>query len=188
MNTILFEQLLYEEEGVLLDFKSHQYPFSKAIEAEKSELLKDILGFVNAWRRGSDAYILIGVKEIRGGRSEVLGISSEKHLDDHSLQQFVNNLVNRPIQFRYEAYGYEGKQVGIICINERHRPIYLKKNYGKLKKETVYVRRGSSTDPNKPASIDEIAQMGLVTPQESAQLNVGFADLQRDVTLGTELS
>ena len=31
------------------------------------------------------------------------------------------------------------------------RPIYLKRNYGKLKKEEVYMRRGSSTAP-RPAS------------------------------------
>jgi predicted HTH transcriptional regulator len=46
---------------------------SKLADDEKSELLKDILGFANAWRRAT-AYILIGVKEVRGGRSNVVGI------------------------------------------------------------------------------------------------------------------
>ena len=40
------ESLLYEEEGNTLDFKKEQYKFSKATDEEKSELLKDILGFV----------------------------------------------------------------------------------------------------------------------------------------------
>ena len=50
MDNGLFERLLYEEENVTLDFKSKQYHFAKATEDEKSELLKDILGFANAWR------------------------------------------------------------------------------------------------------------------------------------------
>src|SRR5579864_5379397 len=65
MNDVLFERLLYEEESTTLDFKKEQYRFAKATEYEKSELLKDILGFANAWRR-SEAYILIGVEEMRG--------------------------------------------------------------------------------------------------------------------------
>jgi hypothetical protein len=51
MNDVLFERLLYEEESPTLDFKREQYRFSKASDDEKSELLKDILGFANAWRR-----------------------------------------------------------------------------------------------------------------------------------------
>jgi predicted HTH transcriptional regulator len=109
MNSDLFEQLLYEEENTSLDFKVEQYRFSKATEEEKSELLKDLLGFANAWRR-SDAYILIGVDDVRGGRSNPVGISEADHLDDHSLQQFVNNLTNQPVRFHYEAFGFEGKQ------------------------------------------------------------------------------
>src|SRR2546427_10088144 len=111
MNDVLFERLLYEEESPTLDFKREQYRFAKASYDEKSELLKDILGFANAWRR-SEAYILIGVEDVRGGRSNVLGLPAGGHLDDHSLQQFVNNLTNRPIRFQYEAFGFEGKQVG----------------------------------------------------------------------------
>lgn len=65
MDTELIEHLLHEDEGVELDFKQEQYPFKNADDVAKSELLKDILAFVNAWRR-STAYILIGVEEKRG--------------------------------------------------------------------------------------------------------------------------
>ena len=47
----LFESLLFEEEGTTIDFKKEQYRFVKASDEEKSELLNDIMGFANAWRR-----------------------------------------------------------------------------------------------------------------------------------------
>ena len=185
MDAAYFERLLYEEESPTLDFKRDQYVFVKATDDDKSELLKDILGFANAWRRAV-AYILVGVEDVRGGRSLVHGIAT--HLDDHSLQQFVNNLTNRPVVFHYEALGFEGKQVGIIRIEQQGRPIYLKRDFGKLSKEEVYVRRGSSTDPTKPAKPEEIAQMGLTSEPEDAQVSVEFAEVDRDNTLGTSIS
>src|SRR5262245_40349516 len=176
MTNVLFERLLYEEESTTLDFKKEQYLFAKASEDDKSELLKDILGFANAWRR-SEAYILVGVEDVRGGRAGVVGIPAADHLDDHSVQQFVNNLTNHPVRFHYEAFGFEGKQVGIIRIEEQPRPLYLKRDYGKLKKNEVYVRRGSSTDPTKPASLDEVAQMGRGYGPQNAELVVEFDDV-----------
>jgi len=187
MTDALFERLLYEEESTTLDFKKEQYLFAKASDDDKSEILKDVLGFVNAWRR-SEAYILIGVEDVRGGRSNVVGIPAADHLDDHSLQQFVNNLTNRPVRFHYEAFGFEGKQVGIIRIEEQRRPIYLKRDYGKLKRNDVYVRRGSSTDPTKPASPDEIAQMGKGGGPQTAEVVVEFAEINRDDSLGPKVA
>src|SRR5512146_2498446 len=124
MTDALFERLLYEEESPTLDFKKEQYRFSKATDEEKSELLKDVLGFANAWRR-SEGYILIGVEDVRGGRANVLGIPAADHLSDHSVQQFVNNLTNRPVRFSYEAFGFEGHQLGIIRVEQQQRPFYL---------------------------------------------------------------
>lgn len=187
MDKEAFERLLYEEESTTIDFKQEQYPFVKASEQEKSELLKDILGFANAWRR-SEAYIVIGVEDVRGGPGNVTGISAAEHLDDHSLQQFVNNLTNCPIRFHYEAFGFEGKQVGVIRIEEQTRPIYLKREYGRLAKGEVYVRRGSSTDPTKPASPDEIAQMRVGLVNSTAELSVEFAEADRDRALGIQLA
>ena len=96
-----------------------------------------------------------------GGRSNVLGIPPTDQLDDHALQQFINSIVNIPIHFQYRAFSSDGLQVGMIVFDEsQKRLVYLKRNYGVLEKERVYVRRGSSTTPSKPASLDEIAPMG----------------------------
>ena len=156
MNVTLMEELLNEDVSSTLDFKRDQYPFDKATDEQKGELLKDILAFANAWRR-ADAYILIGVDDIKGGRSTVVGIGSS--FDDASIQQFINSKTNRPIIFSYEVFPFEGSQVGVIHIPLQDRPIYLKKDFGRLKKDVVYIRRGSSTDTASP---DEIAKMGTL--------------------------
>jgi hypothetical protein len=157
MNTGLIEQLLNEDESTSLDFKRAQYPFEGASDEQKSELLKDILAFANAWRR-TDSYILIGVEEVKGGRSVVVGVT--EHLDDAKLQQFVNSKTQRPIGFSYEALPFESVQVGVIRIPVQARPAYIKQDYGRLKKHTVYVRRGSSTGVAEP---DEVSRMGLTS-------------------------
>lgn len=177
----LIEALLYEEESSELDFKSEQYPFLKADDNKKSELLKDILAFTNAWRR-TDAYILIGIREVKGGKNEITGITEP--LDDASLQQFVNSKTQQPITFSYRNLSFEDKNIAIIHISLHKRPIYLKKDFGKIKKETVYIRRGSSTTIVKP---DEIAKMGTdFQPHfKQPELKISFAN-PRDRTLKTD--
>ena len=70
MDDSLLESLLYQAESATLDFKAQQYTFAKGTPEQKGEILKDILAFANAWRQ-SDAHILIGVKEVKGGHSTV---------------------------------------------------------------------------------------------------------------------
>jgi hypothetical protein len=172
--------LLYEGEGNTLDFKSEQYRFSGATDDEKSELLKDIVAFANAWRN-SDAYILIGVKEVKGGRGEIIGIS--EHLEDAHIQQFVNQKTQRPIEFSYKPSQIDGFTIGIIHIPVQHaRPFYLKKDFGFLKQSQVYIRRSSSTDVANP---DEIATMGKVvgTDREKPILEVFLVSGDHDEIL-----
>jgi predicted HTH transcriptional regulator len=181
MNSTLLEELLNEDESATLDFKRDQYPFDKASDEQKSELLKDILAFANAWRR-TDAYILVGVEDVKGGRSNVVGVTS--HFDDASIQQFVNGKTNRPVTFSYQVFPFEGAQVGIFHLPLQDRPIYLKKDFGKLKQREVYIRRGSSTDIAEP---DEIAKMGTLKIREvlsdmptQPKLNPVAESLRRD--------
>ena len=181
----LIDILLYGEEGIDLDFKRDQYRFANASEKDKSELLKDILAFANSWRR-SDAFILIGVKEIKGGKSEVVGITEK--LDDANIQQFVNSKTQKPITFSYRNLDFENKHIGVIYIPIQNRPFYLKKDYGSLKKETVYIKRGSSTDI---AKIDEISKMGVTTfAQEIShpELEIFFADKKNRIVLPDTLN
>lgn len=154
MNDELMENLLREGESTSLDYKREQYPWAGASDEDKSELLKDVLAFANAWRH-SDAYILIGVVEVTGRRANVVGIGH--HIPDNDLQQFVNSKTNRPVLFSYKAFPFEGKQIGVITIPLQERPLFLTKGYGGLGKHTVYYRQGSST---AVASPDEIARMG----------------------------
>lgn len=165
----LVDRLLFESEGNALDFKSAQYLFDD--DVSKSELLKDILAFANSWRR-TDAYIIIGAVDGKGDRAQVVGVTS--HFDDATLQQFVNSKVQRPIHFSYVPLKAEGKDVAVIHIPLQDRPFFLRKAFGKLQPDIVYLRRGSSTVPAKP---DEIARMGRAEESADAiDLSVFFWD------------
>ncbi|HEY4129425.1 MAG TPA: ATP-binding protein [Gemmatimonadaceae bacterium] len=153
MDATRLNALLYESEGTTLDFKREQYRFVRGTDDDKAELLKDLLAFANSWRR-EDAYILVGVLEATG-HAEVVGVS--EHPDDAQLQQFVNSKTSRPLLFSYEIVDHSGLKVGVYRIPQQDRPIYLKRDFAALKRNLVYLRRGSSTaiaDPN------EVAQMG----------------------------
>ena len=174
----LLEQLLHGEEGSALDFKRDQYPFAGADDETKSELLKDILAFSNAWR-GTTAYILIGVEEVKGGRSKVVGVNAA--LDDANLHQLVNSKTNRDIEFSYQTFLTGGVEIGIIEIPIQKRPFYLTRKFGKVDKDTVYKRDGSST---AVASPDEIARMGAEQgSDETPELILEWADLEKRVVL-----
>ena len=172
-----------ECESSTLDFKKAQYPFEKSSDEEKSELLKDILSFANAWKR-TDAYILIGVEEVKGGQSIVKGI--DVHIEEASLQQFVNTKTNKPVLFSYLPVEFDGKRFAIIKIPIQERPIYIIKDFGKLKKEAVYIRRGTSTDIASP---DEIYKMGLDSSelQVNATADLEFSDTVDRKGIGTSI-
>src|ERR1017187_1276392 len=162
MDADILERLLYEEESETLDFQAQQYPFDGVRDDQKSELLKDILAFANAWRR-TDAYILIGVQEVRAGRSIVRGVAT--HLLNQNLQQFVASKTHRPVLVSYSPVAFEGLPIGVITIPLQERPVYLLKRYGKLDSQIVYTRRGDTT---AQASPDEIARMGRAFASEGA--------------------
>ncbi len=204
-NSSIVDELLYEEESTTLDYKAKEFNFEGASEDEKGELLEDILAFTNAWRR-ADAYIMIGVKEIKGSKSEVVGI--RKHIDNADLQQFVNSKTQCLVAFSYEAVNYEGKQIGLIRIPLQKRPIYLKENYGKLMGNTVYLRRGSSTtianpdeiaimgvlsdvsDKRSPTLPDEITRIGVPSDTSDKRLpalNIQFVNTEENTLLGDSL-
>ena len=172
MDLELLEQLLHEPESQSLDFKQAQYRFERASELDKSELLKDVLAFANSWRR-TPAYVLIGVREVKGGRSQVIGITD--HIEDASLQQFVNSKTQRRVELSYEVVRVEGVEIGVIEIPIQDRPVYAENDYGKVKARVVYFRAGSSTGEATP---EEIVRMGAQQSLEATpNLVLSWADV-----------
>jgi hypothetical protein len=106
-------------------------------------------------------------------------------LHDGRLFQVLQNIVRRHgglavVNGDFRARGLKGAIArGLLP------PV---QGYGKLKKNEVYVRRGSSTDPTKPATPEEIALMGTASGSQNAELVVEFAAIGRDSSLGTSLS
>lgn len=161
MDLATITTLLHQNESETLDFKEQQYRFYGATDSEKSELLKDILAFANAWKT-CDAHILVGVVERSGVKAQLIGVT--EHLRDNDLQQFINSKTNRPIRFLTETVTIEGKQINVIQIAQRQRrPICLKQDFSGLKREIVYIRHGSSTDIAGP---DEVAAMGAESSKD----------------------
>jgi hypothetical protein len=176
MDADVLEKLLCESECTYHDFKREQYKFDKpATDEEKSELLKDILAFANSGA-ACDAHILIGVEEVKGGMGKVHGIASE--LRDNDLQQFVNTKTQRPISFLHEIVQCEGKKIGVITIHAQKPPFYLKVDFGKLRKDLVYYRLGSST---RVAAAEELIAWGRTSALNKMhpRLDLAFARIRQ---------
>lgn len=159
----LLDQLCFKGEGSDLDYKAERYPFAGVADEVKAELLKDILAMANAHRDGT-AYILIGFKENPPHPAEVAGVPTEGAIDDSRIQQFVNEKLESKLDFRYEERMFKGHHIAVISIPKQPRPFYLKKPFAKLLKDTVYIRRGSSTGTATPR---EVAMMGAVNTARS---------------------
>lgn len=183
MNDNLFQKFLYLSEGDSLDFKRDQYKISKSTDNDKSEFIKDILAMANSWRK-TEAYIILGILEKNNKPNELIGL--KEHVDDATFQQLLNSKTNRPCRFSYKTYTYQGNTFGIFEIPVQERPIYLKKDFGKLKTQVVYVKRGSST---AEASIEEISKMGLSLEEETKKpkLKLTFFDLDSETILGDHI-
>lgn len=163
------DALLYRCESDVLDFKRESYRLASGDE-EQGEFIKDLLAFANGWR-AEDAHIVIGVNEVPGSRAEIVGITD--HPDDSKLQQIVNSKTDAPVRFIYEPLESEGKKVGVVIIPVQARPRFLRKNFGKLLANTVYVRRGTST--------------AVADPTEGAKMALHDGGMRREVSLSFDI-
>ena len=179
----ILQTLLHQEEGSALDFKEEQYKFDNADVGDKAELLKDILSFANSWRL-TTAYILIGVREAKARRSELIGVNC--HLDDANLHQFVNSKTQRPMVFSYLPVRVEGVEIGVIEIPMQERPIYLKSRFGHLRENDVWIRDSSSS---RVATSDEVANMGVARVLAGTPaFNLEWADIHKRAVLPSPLT
>lgn len=141
MNRELFEKLIKNPEGDVLDFKEKSYDFSTR-EHEEAKFLKDLLSFANTVRNSS-AYILFGIRESRW-KKELLGINDFP--DDSILQQKVKDKIYPKIKFKSSVFEYDERLFGIIEIPVQtySEPLHCCLKLKGLEAGKIYLRRGSS--------------------------------------------
>lgn len=188
INEKIIEELCLKGESLTLDYKSEQYKFS-GDKAEKSELLKDVLSFANAWRE-ENAYILIGVSEVNG-QGEIVGIPSTDIIDDAKIQQFINSKTNKLIPFSSYTVNCKKRIVQVIEFKDctQERPLFAIKDYGNVTKEVVKIRRGTSTSDASPNEIVKMTEVRIEKKQptiEACISSTGSSDYRKDeITLRT---
>lgn len=145
----MFRELLKQSESEILDFKAE--PHRIDIERDKSKFIKDILAMANTPREGC-AYIIIGVKKHKDGSFDLLGVT--EHTDDADLQSQLNlaKVTPKP-SFIYQSLDVDGKNYGVLEIRlTKNGPFFATKDFGVLKTNKLYFRRGSQNDE---ATIEE---------------------------------
>lgn len=132
----LIKILNLENECEWLDFKSIQY-------IKNENLLKDVMAFANSKHLGSK-YIIIGVKEYPNGGKDILGIANDEIKDSSEIQNLILSNIEPDINLQYYPIDLDSKKIVILEIKDsQDKPYMLKKDYGKLKSGTCYIRKGS---------------------------------------------
>lgn len=149
------KQLVEHPESETLDVKGEQYLFLSRDKDEKSELLKDILAFANAFV-SNDAYILVGVRQRDPPPHKIVGIKI--NLDDAKLQQFIDGRTERTPHFSYEEVNVDGLTVGVYRISPQNGPFVAKTDFGKVQHALLPFRRGTTTDRISLREYFELAQ------------------------------
>lgn len=73
------------------------------------------------------------------------------------VQQILKDKVSSPPKFAYVPFQEESLSFGLIIIDKsNNRPHVITKDYGMLRRNAIYVRRGSSTDEATREELEEM--------------------------------
>ncbi|MBI5653585.1 MAG: ATP-binding protein [Chloroflexi bacterium] len=136
-------EIFARNENDTLDFKSEPHRLDN--EHFNSEFIKDILAMANTPREDA-AYIVVGVKLLSDGTKQFIGVP--QHPDDSDLQDKLRKARVTPSpKFTYQSVSVDGKSYGVIEIPlVRDGPFFATCDYGVVKANRLYFRRGTKND------------------------------------------
>lgn len=178
MNEKEFFKLVELSESATIDFKK-KIDYSNKVQ--KAGLLKDIISFANSDNE-SCSYIIVGIKEVSGSKI-LYGLDDENIIDDADLQQYVNGKLNKVVSFSVitlEAIvdgGSRKFQIIKIDSNQFNAPFFTRVNVENIvRKNIVYVRKGSSNDELNPEETIKRYNAGntLSIDVEGGNFHAGF--------------
>lgn len=161
----LIEILLKKEEGIDLDFKEKLDINNKE---QKAELSKDVSSIANSVAK--KGYLVIGISDAK----KIIGI--EEKLDEEKIQLICERRITPPVNIEVKTVSFKENFIGIIEIKPIHKPHKISQDSGRLKKEDVYIRRGSVIRKASPEEIIAMARKGDSKSKKIAKL---YGILQR---------
>ena len=163
-----------DEESPNLDFKKEEYK-----KADYTSLIKDVLSMANALNTETKR-IVIGVKYKPGEEKEIFGL--EKLSDQAIFENIIQENIEPNINFKYYPYSYKNKKLGVIEIFDTYdKPYMMKKDYGKLRKGDMWIRKGSRQSKVTREDLDRMFEIRKKSDFDDKVI-IGFGkDLKSDI-------
>lgn len=127
------------KEGEFWDFKREWHD-------NVEDLIKDIICFANTVHDES-CYIVFGVDDF----CNVLGMEKPRRKQADIIDALSNLVFAGDIspKISVDSIEIEGKDVDILIVSDMdNTPVYLKRNYGKMKAGCIYLRTGDKNTPD----------------------------------------
>lgn len=159
MNNLKFKELLENGESDIVDFKECHY-LTKSNLGDKKKIasfIKDIICMANTVRT-TNAYIIIGVKELDGGGIDLVGVTPDEHLDDAIYSAKFDSKVSPTPKYLYYKHKYKNKyfsifEIPLVPYTDIVQPI---RHMEGLEPKNVYLRRQSTNSRAEPSEIKYI--------------------------------
>ncbi|MEI2726105.1 MAG: hypothetical protein V9H26_22100 [Verrucomicrobiota bacterium] len=100
-----------------------------------------------------------------------------------TCSSLFNSKTQRPIRFSYEVIPCDSVSLGVISVPAQDGYFFLKNDFGKLCRNIVYYRLGSSTAEKSP---DDLIRRGkeIAAKNDRPQLELEFAQIKRPTVVG----
>lgn len=157
----------YENENTNLDFKREEYAKEKY-----NDLIKDVMSMANS-PTNQPKYIIIGIKVNAEGNKNFTGLDSLT--DQANLENVIQENIEPLIHFNYYPHTYKDKMFGVIEIDNTNQPYMMKKDYKKLYKGDIWVRKGSR---QSKATREDLNRMNSFIQENkfNGNIKVGFGE------------
>ena len=135
--------------------ENEYFDFKREWHEKIGELIKDIICFTNA-THNEDSYILIGIDD----DGTIVGVDPYRRRREHDIVDALSELNfagDGTPHIAVDTIDLEGKEIDILTIfNISKTPVYLNRDYKKIKKDYIYTRVCSrNTSVNASASFKD---------------------------------
>ena len=147
MSKLQYYSIRYIIEFLLAQSKEGEFwDFKREWHDNIEDLIKDIICFANT-AHDESCYIVFGVDDC----CNIVGMEKPRRKQADIIDALSNLVFAGDIspKISVDSIEIEGKDVDILIVSDMdNTPVYLKRNYGKMKAGCIYLRTGDKNTPD----------------------------------------